>query len=100
MLITWSDFGLQVISPTEPAGSARPSTSTIRTSNAAFTCPDVPGTPSSETVLYAIGNASVIPYIVTTFVAYRCSMLRYRSAEMGAAEMNLSGSCESRGSGG
>ncbi len=27
-------------------------------------------------------------------------MLRYMSAEMGAAEMNLSGSCESRGSGG
>ena len=89
-----------MISPTAPAGIPCPSVSTIRTSNAAFTCPDVPGTPSSDTDLYAIGNASVIPYIVTTLVAYRCSMLRYRSAEMGAAEMNLSGSCESRGSGG
>ena len=41
-----------------------------------------------------------MPYIVTTLTLYRCSMPRYMSAEIGAAEMNLSGSCASRGSGG
>ena len=48
----------------------------------------------------AIGNASVMPYIVTILASYRCSMPRYMSAAMGAAEMNLSGSCESLASGG
>ena len=32
---------------------------------AGFTRPEVPGTPFSETLLNAIGKASVMPYIVT-----------------------------------
>ena len=59
-----------------------------------------PGRRPRKRVLYAIGKASVMPYIVTILAPYRCSMLRYMSAEIGAAEMNLSGSCASRGSGG
>src|SRR6202051_3495797 len=80
-LIAWGNLGRQAISPTSPAGST-PSVcgSRMRTSNAGLTVPDVPGTPWSETALYATGNASVSQYIVTTRQPYRVSILRQRSA--------------------
>ena len=85
---------------TPPSSWARVSPPVLATSNTGLIRPDVPGTPSSEVLLYAIGNASVIPYIVTTRAAYRRSMARYMSAAIGAAEMNRSGTSASRVSAG